>query len=470
MNKHEKIREELAKIVGPEYVSDDEEVLYYYSYDPSLEPPRRPSFVVMPKSTEEVQKIVTLANREKIPITPRVGGMSLSGLAIPCEGGIVIDLKRMNRIIEVNRESMYAVVEAGVTTGQLKTYLEENFPDLEYPLPHAPPSVGVISNMVIWGGGHTSLKYGFSQDLINGLEVVLPTGEVVRVGSCAVTSSWITRAFLPELTGLFIGWFGATGIITKAGIQLWPKPEVRGVLTLAADKIEDVISLIMRIAKMGLADDIDVTSWTGSSRERYQMREKPPGVPEFYMDIFMSGMTKEEYDFKVNSVDKIVKDEKSKGSTIRYFEPPDIVKDVLLWLPQPLGFMDLREGGGVEYLGCCVPIERIKEAWNNGIEIAKKHDLQYLQLIRLFRGGHICLIMYTFPYNKKDPDEMKRVHDTLVEICEMVLNLGGLPWKPSPSLQKIVLKHADPAFLNLIKKIKALLDPNNIMNPHMWTP
>ncbi|MHA1210572.1 MAG: FAD-binding oxidoreductase [Candidatus Freyarchaeota archaeon] len=89
----------------------------------------------------------------------------------------------MNRILEVNEDSMYAVVECGVTTGQLKTYLEENHPDLWFTCPHAPPSVGVVSNAIIHGAGQVSLKYGISSEMINGLEVVLPTGEVLRTGS-----------------------------------------------------------------------------------------------------------------------------------------------------------------------------------------------------------------------------------------------------------------------------------------------
>ena len=190
---HSRVFESLEKIVGKSFVSDNIEELYYYSSDPSAEEPVMPEFVVMPGTVEEIQEIVRLANKEKIPITPRVAGLTLSGLSLPHSGGILVDLKRMNKILEVNQHSMYAVVECGVTTGQLKTYLDDNYPDLWFTLPHAPPSVGVVSNAIIHGAGQISLKYGISSDMISGLEVVLPTGELMRTGSCTLGKSWFSK-------------------------------------------------------------------------------------------------------------------------------------------------------------------------------------------------------------------------------------------------------------------------------------
>ncbi|MCK9232030.1 MAG: FAD-binding protein, partial [Syntrophales bacterium] len=100
----------LVEIVGEEFVSDQEEELYIYSRDSGAQEPRKADYVVAPKKVEEVQKIVLLANREKIPITPMGGGLTLSGLAVPIKGGIVLDMKRMDRIIEINEKSRYAVL------------------------------------------------------------------------------------------------------------------------------------------------------------------------------------------------------------------------------------------------------------------------------------------------------------------------------------------------------------------------
>ncbi|HOS97868.1 MAG TPA: FAD-binding oxidoreductase, partial [Deltaproteobacteria bacterium] len=111
--------ERLKAIVGGAYVSDAAEELYIYSRDQGVQDPHLPDWVAMPASTGEVASILELASREKIPVVPMGGGLVLSGLSVPLRGGIVLDMKRMNRILEVNEHSHYAVVEAGTSQGML---------------------------------------------------------------------------------------------------------------------------------------------------------------------------------------------------------------------------------------------------------------------------------------------------------------------------------------------------------------
>jgi len=183
----------LEEIVGKEFVSNRSEDLYIYSQDPGASLPRPVDFVVMPNTPKEVQGILKLANQEKIPIVPMGGGLTLSGLVIPVKRGIVVDMKRMNKIIEVNELSRFALIEAGVTIGQLLAYLNNNHPDLQPPIPDAPPSATIAGNALIHGSGYLSQKFGDHGSMINGLEVVLPDGEVYKLGSCAVSDYWFTR-------------------------------------------------------------------------------------------------------------------------------------------------------------------------------------------------------------------------------------------------------------------------------------
>jgi glycolate oxidase len=465
---HSRILESLKKIVGKNFVTDRMEERYYYSSDPSAEEPRTPEFVAMPGTVEEIQEILRLANSEKIAVTPRAGGLTLSGLAIPYGGGILLDLKRMDKIIEVNKDSMYAVVECGVTTGQLKTFLENNYPNLWFCQPHAPQAVGVISNAIIYGAGQISLGQGVSSDMVNGLEVVLPTGEVLRTGSCALGKSWLTKYCLPDFMGLFLGWFGATGIITKASIQLWPKPSIRDVMFYKIDRVDDTVEILLRLTKSEACDDIYINSWTGTSTKRFYMPEKPEGVPEITMDVILSGKSQEELDLKKRKVGEIIEKAMEEGVKVEEFEAPFLLKIGMLMVPQPLSFMDLMLGGGAEYLGCYIPTEAMGTAYQKGVEIAKKYGFQYLHVARPFRTGHVTGMMYAFPFNKKNPEMVEKLLKVLMEICEMAINLGGVPWKPSPTVQKVVLEHADPEFVNLMKKIKTMLDPNGIMAPNEW--
>ena len=201
----EDVYKELAQIVGTSYVSNQPEERFIYSRDPGTMEPREPDFVVLPATTDEVQKIVLLANRKKVPLVPMGGGLVLSGLSRPLEGGIVLVVKRMNRILEVNEKSRYALVEAGTSQGMLQAYLKKNHPTLKHSVPDSPPMATIGGNVLIHGSGHLSHAAGFHSDMLNGLEVVLPTGEVVKIGSCSTSPYWFGRAPLPDLAGLFGG-------------------------------------------------------------------------------------------------------------------------------------------------------------------------------------------------------------------------------------------------------------------------
>jgi len=122
----------------------------------------------MPDSTEEVRQVMLLANRHKIPVVPLGAGLVLSGLCRALKGGIVLDMKRMNRIIEVNEMSRYALVEAGTSQGMLQAYLKKHHPRLKHSAPDAPPTATIAGNIAIHGSGHISHAHGFHSDMLNG--------------------------------------------------------------------------------------------------------------------------------------------------------------------------------------------------------------------------------------------------------------------------------------------------------------
>ncbi|MBW2086882.1 MAG: FAD-binding oxidoreductase, partial [Deltaproteobacteria bacterium] len=253
----EEIYKELQKIVGAEYVSNHAEERFMYSRDMGTMLPSMPDLVVMPDSPEEVQKVVQLANREGIPIVPMGGGLVLSGLTRPLKGGIVLDMKRMNRILEVNEVSRYVLVEAGTSQGMLQAYLKRHHPRLKHSCPDAPPIATIGGNVLIHGSGHLSHAAGFHSDMCNGLEVVLPTGEIARIGSCSTSPYWFSRAPLPDLAGLFMGWDGTTGVVTKLAMKLYPdRPfnDARVFITADPDLVPDVIN---RLAGAQVGEDLN---------------------------------------------------------------------------------------------------------------------------------------------------------------------------------------------------------------------
>src|SRR4030042_150639 len=147
------VYEALFKIVGKAHVSNQPEELFIYSWDLGTTQPPRPGYAVSPRTAEEIQKIVRLANKERIPIVPLGGGLSLAGLAVPFKGGMLFDLKRMDSIIEVNERARYALVECGVSQGKLTAYLERHYPHLTHSEPGAPPAATIAGNVAIHGQG-----------------------------------------------------------------------------------------------------------------------------------------------------------------------------------------------------------------------------------------------------------------------------------------------------------------------------
>ncbi len=450
----------LAEIVGGAYVSTWSEERYFYARDPGLMEPHTPDCVVIPKSTDEVQKIVTLANREKIPVVPMGAGLALTGLVIPLKGGIVVDMKRMNRILEVNEMGRYALVEGGTSQGALKAYLEKHYPRLRHSIPDAPPTATIAANVTIHGQGRLTQQYGFNSDLVSGMEVVTGAGDICRIGSCALSQKWFSKgAPFPDLSGLFLGWFGATGIITKLGVKLYPKKKLRDVEIFVTDRGELVPEMIYEITHTEMAEDI--LAFT---------QPKPMMFKDnHHVSFYITGDTDEELEFKRkiiwHSLDPYIKS-KDGG----FMGIPPMMKPVLLESPQRSAskLADVKRGGGFEYSGPIVMLEQYPECTQKLEELAAKYDLAYSGMVRVIDGGHAVMFAFAFAFNRADEDMMERTRKALEEVSAFVLDIGGLYWKPTVDEQRLAIQHMDGNTWKLMEMIKANLDPNRIMNPGNW--
>ncbi len=453
------VYEELVKIVGEEWVSRNPEELYIYSCDPGTMPPAKPDYVVMPKSTEEVRKIVMLANKHRIPVVPMGAALSLSGLMRPLRGGIVIDMKRMDRIIEVNERSRYAVIEAGVSFGKLKAYLERHHPSLRISMPDAPPIASVAANALIHGSGRLSQVYGFHSEMINGLEVVLPNGEVCRIGSCSVSPYWFSRAPLPDLAGLFIGWFARTGVVTKLGIKLYPRQRYRDVMIFVTENPDYVSDVVWRVTQTEVAEDI--TIWA------QPMPEWAEGFQ--HTTIYITANSEEELELKKKIIRSALRDYiKRKEGGFLYLPPAMKARFLEEPMSQLVRFADVRRGGGFEYVGAMLPVEKFGEAYRRGMEIVKRLGVDYAFSVRIIGRAHCMMFAYAYPFNRADEEDVKRAQAALHETNIAVLEMGGVPWKAEAPAQRLILERMDPATRKLMKAIIDLLDPNGIMNPGNW--
>ena len=291
------IYEALVNIVGADRVTNNPAELFIYSRDSGAQPPGRADFVVLPKTAEEISAILRLANREKIPVTPVGAGLTLSGIVVPERGGIVLDMKRMDRILEVDEINRYVVIEAGVSQGALQAYLKKNHPRFQHSTPEAPPTATVTANALIHGHGHISPRYGINSDMIAGMEVVLPSGEITRIGACALKGKWFSRGPLPDLAGLFVGWYGTTGIVTRISLKLFPKPAFRQVIVFQTDAIDLLPEAIAEIMYLDMAEDFFLI-----------MQEKPDWMNHAFLVVILSGHFEEELEFKKTAYKRLFSD------------------------------------------------------------------------------------------------------------------------------------------------------------------
>ncbi|MBD3305104.1 FAD-binding protein [candidate division KSB3 bacterium] len=225
-------------------ISGDPEQLERYSHDEIADAHYAcmPEVVVKPGTAEEISQIMRLANREKIPVTPRGAGSGLSGGAVPLYGGIVLSVERMNRVIDIDTSNMMITVEAGIVTNQINAILEEyGLFYAGYPMSLETCYIG--GNVAHNAGGGKAIKYGVTNRYVHGLEVVLPTGEILQLGGKRVKD--VTGY---DLLHLMVGSEGTLGIFTQVTLKLLPLPKAKVdllVLFTSAQEAMDIVPAIM---------------------------------------------------------------------------------------------------------------------------------------------------------------------------------------------------------------------------------
>ncbi len=449
----------LEEIVGKEFVSGQPEEQYIYSMDPGTMEPCKPDFVVMPGTTDDVSKIMKLANQHEVPVVPMGAGLVLSGLTRALKGGIILDMKRMNKILEVNEISRYVLVEAGTSQGMLQAYLKKHHTGLKHSAPDAPPIATVAGNVTIHGSGHLSHSSGFHSDMLNGLEAVLPTGEIVKIGSCSMSDYWFARAPLPDLAGLFLGWAGTTGVVTKLSIKLYPDYPINDVSIFVHEDPEMMPDILYRVTGTQIAEDI--VTW---------ISPKPDWAKGFqHCNINYGARTKEELVWKRNLIRASVK-EYLDNKTGGFMMLPQVMKGVFLDVPSRTlsRFADARKGGGFEYVGAIMPVNMYPKAYALGLDVAEKCGTAYSMGSRIIGVNHCMMFFYAYAFNRADATDVANAQKALEETNAAVIDMGGIPWKAEAPAQKEIIKKMDPKMFELMNKIRQVLDPKGIMNPGNW--
>lgn len=459
---------------GAERIFEQPEKLREYADDWTEIPGQFPDLVVKPKTVAEIQFLLKTANELNIPVIPRVANTNIGGLAIPDKGGMVVDLTEMNQILEVNAADMYAVIEPGVTWGDIKSHLAENYPALRFGYSLSPPYTSIVANCLMDGLSNLSLKHGTTAHWINGFEAVLPTGEIIKTGIGAVSPNWCTKSPLPDLIGLFINFQGTTGIVTKLSVQLWPNHPFRKRFFVLAYDTDEMYDFIQKLVRAEICDDIGGLSWPvgkmlfGHKNPLY----KDANEPEQFLYIDVSAEYEDLFEVKLSIIDRLVQAQRKRG--VRLESPLEVQKLVQIAprfekfadFPAELDF--LLDQGGLSWIGTFGPTSQWKEGVKRGMQLMQKHGFPPIVVTRPMQGGHFGVLRFIEVFDKTDREKVKRVTKLNQELSDLVIELGFFPYKTPPWIIHRHRDKIDATFLSVLGKVRKVLDPKGIMNPGKW--
>jgi len=424
--------------------------------------PHMPDFVVIPENKEQLVELVKFCNEYSIPIVPYTTGNNVGGLTIPDYGGIVVDFgKRMNKILHVDNNMMYALLEPGVTFGQLKKHLDENFPSLRYSFPNAPPYSGVVGNALLSGMTNLGAKIGSMADSINGLEVITFDGTITRIGSCfygndkAEDDSWWCRYPMPDLMGLFVNFQGMTGLITKCAVQLWPKEPIEKPQLVVFFGLTDLGPFLREVGRADIVNDVAAFSVEVAKMEvgipepvRY------PGEPYYTAVMPISAKTENQMNAKLEILNDLIEKLNKEGTDIHLIDYSEFAKmfglkalniynlpSQILSLHEYSGFglkalniynlpsqiLSLHEYSGLTWFGAYAPTHKFEELIEKTDALYRKHGVPPFNYLKIMKGGHYGIFRPIFRF-KKYADQDKIVN-LLEEIADVCLDLGCIPYK-----------------------------------------
>jgi len=450
----ERVKKEVKKIVGKEGMTDEVEDLVCYSYD-ATNRSFLPDVVVYPENTSQVVELVRLAVREKFPLIPRGAGCGYTGGSVPLSGGMVLVFSRMDRIIEIDEDNLIAVAEPGVVTSRFREEVEKR--GLFYPPDPASLEYCTLGgNVAENAGGPRAFKYGVTREYVLGLEVVLPSSEVIDTGSRVMKD-----VVGYDLTRLFVGSEGTLGIITRITLKLKPLPESRRTMRLIYKDVEDAgrtVSSIIKNKIVPSALELMDASSIRAVEETYKLGLSPDIGAILIIEVDGSeAQVKEE----AEKVIKVAKEHSCREVlTATTPEEEEEVWRVRRSISPALA--QLKSG-----------------KINEDVVVPRSEIPTYLKFIRELSSELGILIVCfghagdgnihtNFMYERGNREEEEKVHQAVERTFNKVIELKGsisgehgigFTKKPYLTLQ------LSPSELSVMRRIKKLFDPEGILNP-----
>ncbi|WP_274364327.1 FAD-linked oxidase C-terminal domain-containing protein [Paenibacillus thermotolerans] len=449
------VKQELIAIVGENWVKDDPQSLVTHSYDGTPMLQSMPDAVVYPENTQQVSDVMKVLQRSRIPLVSRGSGTNLCGGTVPVQGGVVMVMHRMNRILEVDLENLTATVQPGLNTKQFITHVEGL--GLFYPPDPSSMTISTIGgNIAECSGGLRGLKYGTTKDYVLGLEAVLANGEIIRTGGK------LTKDVAGyDLTKLLVGSEGTLAVITEATLKLIPPPKYKKTM-LAMYK--DIYGAARTVSKIIESRIIPAT---------LEIMDNPTirVVDDFAklgLPLDMAAILLIEQDGDMESVERDIAVIESicRGEQAARVQVAETAEEALkLLTARRSAFTALARLRPTTILeDATVPRSKIADMVLEINRIAEKHRVQICTFGHAGDGN----LHPTATTDARDPDEIHRVEEAFAEIFEAAIKLGGtITGEHGVGLVKAPYLEwkVGPAGIEVMKAIKHAFDPDNILNP-----
>lgn len=447
----EELVNELRKIVGVEDVLLDEDDLLCYSRDrlPILanrEYIKRADAVARPESSQEIAEIIKFANKHLIPVIPRGGGTNFAGGIVPKKGGIILDMMKMDEILEIDKDSLSVRVQAGVILESLEHELNKYGLTLGHD-PGSFPCATIGGAVATDAVGCRANRYGVIRDMVLGMELVLPTGGILRTITAPKSASGL------NLNHLFIGSEGTLGVITELTVKVRPLPQARVIIAFEFQDFEKGLKASGKIAALGLIPAAQILN----DEVRSEGYSRITGRKLKTTLILCFEGTHEEVTVQKNLASKICTE--AGGVTL-----PDEVGESW-WEGRHAGYPAANREKTYDVIDISLPFSKVLKAYNVFSDILRKHGLENMGM------GMFTMHPSTFSvdlyFNEERKDDIMKYLTVAAELKKAAIDIGGTMTHciGVGTRSDSLMEYEHGVGLKIMKIIKKALDPNNIMNP-----
>ena len=448
---------ELKALLG-ERVSTSAAVREHHGKDESYFPYALPDVVVFVESTEEVRDVVNICRRHRVPMIPFGVGTSLEGHILAVQGGVSIDLSRMNQVLKVHEADLDAVVQAGVTRKQLNEYIKHT--GLFFPVdPGADATLGGMA--ATRASGTNAVRYGTMRENVLSLKVVLADGRIIQTSRRSKKS-----AAGYDLTRLFVGSEGTLGIITEVTVRLYPVQEAMSAAVCSFDSVDGAANSVIQALQMGIpiARSELLCATTMAALNRYNKlsyRESPTLLLEFHGT--QAGVVEQ-----AKLMQEIAAE--NGGKDFQWATRPEERSKV--WEARHHAYfacLQLKPGARAVSTDVCVPISRLAECVTETAKDIAKASMP-IPLFGHVGDGNFHLVILVDPNSKTDMEEAKALNSRLIKrALAMEGTCTGEHGVGLGKMGSLQMELGDDA-IDVMRDIKRTLDPDNLMNPGKVVP